>query len=52
VPRWTWSSAATTSAAERVIGNDDAIDALEHEVSHDVIRLLALRQPMAATCAK
>jgi phosphate transport system protein len=36
-----------TRAAERVVANDDAIDALEHEVSHDVIRLLALRQPMA-----
>ena len=34
-------------AAERVVANDDAIDALEHEVSHDVLRLLALRQPMA-----
>jgi phosphate transport system protein len=30
-----------------VVDNDDAIDALEHEVSHDVLRLLALRQPMA-----
>src|SRR4249919_4190415 len=36
-----------TKAAERVVANDDAIDALEHEVSHDVLRLLALRQPMA-----
>jgi phosphate transport system protein len=34
-------------AAERVVANDEAIDALEHEVSHDVLRLLALRQPMA-----
>ena len=33
-------------AAERIIGNDDAIDALEQEVSHDVMRL-ALRGPMA-----
>jgi phosphate transport system protein len=34
-------------AAERVVANDVAIDALEQEVSHDVLRLLALRQPMA-----
>jgi phosphate transport system protein len=34
-------------AAERVVANDEAIDALEHEVSTDVLRLLALRQPMA-----
>lgn len=34
-------------AAERVIANDDAIDVLEHDVSHGVLRLLALRQPMA-----
>ncbi|WP_149193377.1 phosphate signaling complex protein PhoU [Luteimonas suaedae] len=33
-------------AAERIIGNDDAIDALEKEVSHDVMKL-ALRGPMA-----
>jgi phosphate transport system protein len=31
----------------RVVGNDEAIDALEHEVAHDVLNLLALRQPMA-----
>ncbi|GAP65430.1 phosphate uptake regulator, PhoU [Mizugakiibacter sediminis] len=36
-----------SKAAQRVIDNDEAIDALEHEVSHDVVRLLALRQPMA-----
>jgi phosphate transport system protein len=36
-----------TKAAERVVANDEAIDALEHEVSTDVLRLLALRQPMA-----
>ena len=36
-----------TRAAERVVANDEAIDALEHEVSTDVLRLLALRQPMA-----
>ncbi|MEO7252280.1 MAG: phosphate signaling complex protein PhoU [Arenimonas sp.] len=36
-----------SKAAQRVVANDEAIDALEHEVSHDVLRLLALRQPMA-----
>ena len=36
-----------SQAAMRVVANDDAIDALEQEVSHDVLRLLALRQPMA-----
>ncbi|TBR06632.1 MAG: phosphate signaling complex protein PhoU [Lysobacter sp.] len=33
-------------AAARVIANDEAIDALEHEISHDVMKL-ALRGPMA-----
>ena len=33
-------------AAARIVANDEAIDALEHEVSHDVMRL-ALRGPMA-----
>ncbi len=33
-------------AAERVIGNDEAIDALEAQVNHDVIRLIR-RGPMA-----
>lgn len=33
-------------AAERIIGNDQAIDALELEISHDVMKL-ALRGPMA-----
>jgi phosphate transport system protein len=33
-------------AAERIIGNDEAIDALEQEISHDVMKL-ALRGPMA-----
>ena len=33
-------------AAARVIANDEAIDALEHEVSHDVMKL-ALRGPLA-----
>jgi phosphate transport system protein len=36
-----------SQAAMRVVANDEAIDVLEHEVSHDVLRLLALRQPMA-----
>ncbi len=36
-----------SKAAERVVANDDAIDALEHAVSNDVLRVLALRQPMA-----
>ena len=34
-------------AAQRVVANDEAIDALEQEISHDVVRLLALRAPMA-----
>lgn len=34
-------------AARHVVGNDDAIDQLEQEISHDVVRLLALRAPMA-----
>ena len=33
-------------AAERIIANDEAIDAMEHEVSHDVMKL-ALRGPLA-----
>ncbi len=33
--------------ARRIIAQDSAIDRLEHEVSQDVVRLLALRQPMA-----
>ena len=36
-----------STAAITVIGNDRTIDALEHDVGHDVVRLLALRQPMA-----
>ena len=36
-----------SKAARHVVGNDVAIDALEREVSQDVLRLLALRQPMA-----
>ncbi len=34
-------------AARAVIEKDNEIDALDHEVSNDVLRLLALRQPMA-----
>ena len=34
------------NAAGRIIANDEAIDALEHEISQDVMRL-ALRGPMA-----
>ncbi|TCV94806.1 PhoU-like phosphate uptake regulator [Luteibacter rhizovicinus] len=34
-------------AAQRVVDNDEAIDALEQEISHDVVRLLALRAPIA-----
>ena len=34
-------------AAQRVVGNDDAIDQLERDIGHDVVRLLALRAPMA-----
>ena len=33
-------------AAERIVANDDAIDALEQSIDHDVMRL-ALRGPMA-----
>jgi len=33
-------------ASERIIGNDEAIDLLEREISHDVMKL-ALRGPMA-----
>jgi phosphate transport system protein len=36
-----------SDSAQRVVDSDADVDALEHEVSHDVIRLLALRQPMA-----
>ncbi|AZR26271.1 phosphate signaling complex protein PhoU [Xanthomonas vasicola pv. arecae] len=34
------------NAAHRIVVNDEAIDALEHAISHDVMRL-ALRGPMA-----
>ncbi|HEX7341324.1 MAG TPA: phosphate signaling complex protein PhoU [Rhodanobacteraceae bacterium] len=33
-------------AAQHVVDNDDTIDAQERQISHDVLRLLALRQPM------
>jgi len=36
-----------SKAAERVTLNDDAIDELERIISNDVLRVLALRQPMA-----
>ena len=36
-----------SDAAERIIASDKAIDELENEISQDVIRLLALRQPIA-----
>lgn len=36
-----------SSKAEKVVAADKRIDALETEISHDVVRLLALRQPMA-----
>jgi phosphate transport system protein len=36
-----------SEAAMKIVYNDNAIDTLEHDVSHDVVRLLALRQPMA-----
>ncbi|HET9485232.1 MAG TPA: phosphate signaling complex protein PhoU, partial [Xanthomonadales bacterium] len=35
------------ATARRIIDQDESLDRLEHEVSHDVVRLLALRQPMA-----
>ena len=36
-----------SDAAMKIVQSDGAIDQLENEVSQDVIRLLALRQPMA-----
>ena len=35
-----------SNAAARVVVNDEAIDALGNEISMDVLKLLALRQPM------
>jgi phosphate transport system protein len=37
----------SASIASEVIARDKQIDALERDVGHDVLRLLALRQPMA-----
>lgn len=37
-----------TALAERVIAGDEKLDALEEQINAFVIRLLALRQPMAA----
>ncbi|HET7662770.1 MAG TPA: phosphate signaling complex protein PhoU [Rhodanobacteraceae bacterium] len=34
-------------AGMKVFDNDDALDAMEHAINHDVVRLLALRAPMA-----
>jgi phosphate transport system protein len=39
--------ARDATAADQLIANDSEIDALERDVSTDVLRLLALRQPMA-----
>jgi phosphate transport system protein len=39
--------ARDSDAADQLISQDAEIDALERDVSHDVLRLLALRQPMA-----
>ncbi|HEX6614288.1 MAG TPA: phosphate signaling complex protein PhoU [Rhodanobacteraceae bacterium] len=36
-----------SNAAQRVADNDDALDAQERQISNGVLRLLALRQPMA-----
>jgi len=36
-----------SAAARRVVDHDDALDAQERRISDDVLRLLALRQPMA-----
>ena len=36
-----------TALAQRVVAGDAPIDALEKEVGHDALRLLALRQPIA-----
>lgn len=34
-------------AARRVLDNDDALDHMEHDLSHEIVRLLALRAPLA-----
>ncbi|MEP6880523.1 MAG: phosphate signaling complex protein PhoU, partial [Dokdonella sp.] len=36
-----------SDAAERIVASDRAVDEIENDVSQDVIRLLALRQPIA-----
>ncbi|WHZ18686.1 MAG: Phosphate transport system regulatory protein PhoU [Rhodanobacteraceae bacterium] len=36
-----------SKAAQRIVDNDDALDSQERQISQDVLRLLALRQPMA-----
>ena len=36
-----------SDSAQHIVDSDKEVDKLEHEVSHDVVRLLALRQPMA-----
>lgn len=36
-----------STAARRVVDHDDALDTQERQISDDVLRLLALRQPMA-----
>ncbi|TAN09276.1 MAG: phosphate signaling complex protein PhoU [Burkholderiaceae bacterium] len=36
-----------SAAAERIAADDDSIDERERRISHDVLRLLALRQPFA-----
>ena len=36
-----------SKAAQQVADNDDALDARERDIGHDVLRLLALRQPIA-----
>ncbi|MGD9584661.1 MAG: phosphate signaling complex protein PhoU [Lysobacterales bacterium] len=36
-----------STLAARIIDSDAEVDRLEHDIGHDVIRLLALRQPMA-----
>ena len=36
-----------SKTAQQVADNDDALDAKERDIDHDVLRLLALRQPIA-----
>ena len=36
-----------SAASERIVADDDDIDERERHISHDVLRLLALRQPFA-----